>query len=158
MSPRPMRRQHYVRLLNRIIAVARDGHALHARAVARTQDEDAALCAVMMRMAGSSAAIIERVGTRVRQAGGRPARHGTVLGAVRAAFGWLGTVLGDAGIQYVSQAQASRARLIHALQAALQDATLPEEARPILEAMVRDAKQDWQQLHGRLDRLRARPV
>ncbi|MNN87882.1 hypothetical protein D3C81_2054960 [compost metagenome] len=66
--------------------------------------------------------------------------------------------MGDAGIQYVSQAQASRARLIHALQAALQDATLPEEARPILEAMVRDAKQDWQQLHGRLERLRARQV
>ncbi|MET4618402.1 uncharacterized protein (TIGR02284 family) [Stenotrophomonas sp. 2619] len=158
MSLHTVSRQHYVRLLNRIIAVAHDGHALHARAVARTQGDDAALCAVMMRMAGSSAAIIDTLGRRVRQAGGRPARHGTVLGAVRAGFGWLGTVLGDAGIQYVSQAQASRARLIHALQSALQDAALPEDARPMLDEMMRHAQHDWQHLHGRLDGLRAREV
>lgn len=114
ISPHTVNRRHYIRLLNRIIAVAHDGHALHARAVARTQGEDAPLCAVMMRVAGSSAAIIHTLGRHVLQAGGRPARHGTVLGGVRAGFGWLGTVLGDVGIQYVSQEDASRARLIRA--------------------------------------------
>lgn len=158
MSTHTVSRQHYIRLLNRIIAVAHDGHALHARAVARTQGDDAPLCAVMMRMAGSSAAIIDTLGRHVRQAGGRPARHGTVLGGVRAGFGWLGTVLGDAGIQYVSQGQASRARLIRVLQAALHDQTLPGDARQVLEEMERHAQHDWQQLHGRLNGLRARQV
>ncbi|WP_314404203.1 hypothetical protein [Stenotrophomonas rhizophila] len=158
MSTHTVSRQHYIRLLNRIIAVAHDGHALHARAVARTQRDDAPLCAVMMRMAGSSAAIIDTLGRHVRQAGGRPARHGTVLGGIRAGFGWLGTVLGDAGIQYVSQGQALRARLIRVLQAALHDEALPGDARQVLEAMERHAQHDWQQLHGRLNGLRARQV
>ncbi|PTT61796.1 hypothetical protein DBR34_10465 [Stenotrophomonas sp. HMWF003] len=158
MSTHIVERQRHVRMLNCIVAVARDDHALHAHAVARLQGSDAALCAVMMHMAGSSAAIIATLGRRVRQAGGRPARHGTLLGGVRAGFGWWGTVLGDAGIQYASQGQACRGRLIRALQAALNDATLPEDARPILDEMMRYAQHDWQQLHGRLDGLRAREV
>jgi len=49
-------------------------------------------------------------------------------------------------------------RLIRALQAALNDATLPENARPMLDDMMRHAQHDWQQLHGWLDGLRAREV
>lgn len=159
MSTHIAERQRHVRLLNRIVAVARDDHALlHAHAVARLQGSDAALCAVMMHMAGSSAAIIATLGRRVRQAGGRPARHGTPLGGVRAGFGWWGTVLGDAGIQYASQGQACRGRLIRALQAALNEATLPEDVRPMLDEMMHYAQHDWQHLHGRLDGLRASEV
>jgi uncharacterized protein (TIGR02284 family) len=145
-----------VRGLNQIIGVARDGHDLYARAVADVQDTDPALSALMMRMAHANARVVDRVSGLVRREGGRPLRHGTVGGHVRGCFGWLGTVLGDADIQYLSESQASEARLIRVMEAAVREGALADDARGVVGALLRDTRSGWDDIRDRLDTLRAR--
>ncbi|MBD3826162.1 PA2169 family four-helix-bundle protein [Stenotrophomonas sp.] len=145
-----------VRALNQIIGVARDGHDLYARGVADMQDSDPDLSALLMRMAESSARVVDRVSGLVRREGGRPVRHGTIIGHVRGYFGWLGTVLGDAGIQYLSEGQASEARLIRVMEAAVRHGDLGEETYGTLDAMLRDTRLYHDDMRGRLDTMRAR--
>jgi uncharacterized protein (TIGR02284 family) len=143
--------------LNRIIGVARDGHRVYAKAAADMQNKDPQLSAIMMRMADANVRIIDQLTRRVRQGGERPNRHGTALGHLRGYVGWLGTVLGDAGIQHVSEGHASEARLIRLLDAASADARLPGDIRGLLDALLRDARRHHDQLHVILRELRSCP-
>jgi uncharacterized protein (TIGR02284 family) len=149
---------HAVVELNRIIGVARDGQGIYAKAVAGVQDHDPQLSALMMRMADANTKIVRQLTRLVRQDGGRPARHGTALGHLRGYFGWLGGVLGDAAIQYVSEGHASEARMIRALDVAATDAQLPDGTRVMLEMMLRDTRRHHDQLHAALDDMRRRDV
>jgi uncharacterized protein (TIGR02284 family) len=149
---------HAVVELNRIIGVARDGQGIYAKAVAGVQDHDPQLSALMMRMADANTNIVRQLTRLVRQDGGRPACHGTALGHLRGYFGWLGGVLGDAGIQYVSEGHASEARLIRVPDAAATDAQLPGETRDVLEIMLRDARTHRDQLHAALGDMRRRDL
>ncbi len=149
---------HAVLALNRIIGVARDGQGIYAKAVAGVQDHDPQLSALMMRMADANTKIVRQLTRLVRQDCGQPARHGTALGHLRGYFGWLGGVLGDAGIQYVSEGQASEARLIRVLDGAATDAQLPERTRDMIEIMLRDTRRHHDQLHAALGDMRGRDV
>jgi len=147
---------HAIRELNQIIGIARDGHEIYAKAVAGVQMHDPQLSALMMRMAASKTQIVAGVTRLVRDAGGQPARHGTLAGNVRGCFGWLGTVLGDAGIQYVSESQAAEARLVRALEASVRDGALPPQARRMLNGMLLETRLCWDDMRQQLETLRER--
>lgn len=147
---------HAIRELNQIIGIARDGHEIYAKAIAGVQMHDPQLSALMMRMAASKTHIVDGVTRLVRDAGGQPARHGTLAGNVRGCFGWLGTVLGDAGIQYVSESQAAEGRLVRALESSVQDGALPAHARRTLNGMLLETRLCWDDMRQQLDTLRER--
>ena len=146
---------HAIRELNQIIGIARDGHDIYARAVADgTQDPQ--LNALMMRMAAAKVQVIDGVTRLVRDAGGQPARHGTLAGSLRGGFGRLGTVLGDAGIQYASESQAAEARLVRALEVAARDGALTAHARRTLNGMLLETRLGWDDMRQEVDDLRGR--
>jgi len=146
---------HAIRELNQIIGIARDGHDIYARAVADGA-QDPQLNALMMRMAAAKVQVIDGVTRLVRGAGGHPARHGTLAGSLRGGFGRLGTVLGDAGIQYASESQAAEARLVRALEVAARDGALTAHARRTLNGTLLETRLGCDDMRQDVDDLRGR--
>lgn len=147
---------HAIRELNQIIGIARDGHDIYARAVADDGTQDPQLNALMMRMAAAKMQVIDEVTRLVRDAGGQPSRHRTLAGSLRGGFGRLGTVLGDADIQYASESQAAEARLVRALEVAARDGALTAHARRTLNGMLLETRLGWDDMRQEVDELRGR--
>lgn len=142
--------------LNEIISIARDGHGIYAKAVAGVQSTDPQLSALMMRMAASKTKVVTELTTLVRRAGGQPALHGTLGGQLRGGFGWFGTVLGDAGIQYVSESHAAEARLVRAMEVAVHNRALSGQARRTLGNLLLETRLCWDDMRQQLTTLRER--
>lgn len=147
---------HAIRELNQIIGIARDGHDIYARAVADDGTQDPQLNALMMRMAAAKMQVIDGVTRLVRDAGGQPSRHRTLAGSLRGGFGRLGTVLGDADIQYASESQSAEARLVRALEVAARDGALTANARRTLNGMLLETRLGWDDMRQEVDELRGR--
>jgi uncharacterized protein (TIGR02284 family) len=121
-----------VHSLNDLIAIARDGQVFYADAAGKV--DNAELSALFTRIAGVKQNIVRDLSAAVTSAGGEPARHGTVVGAMQEFYGKVRAALGDKQYGYVAELEQSEDRLLKAFTEAASDDDTPAAAR---EAAIR---------------------
>lgn len=120
--------------LNDLIEIARDGQAFFSEAASKVGNPE--LAALFTRIAGVKRDIVARLGAAVAAAGGRPAEHGTMVGAMRQFYGKVRAALGDTQYAYVAELEESEDRLLDAFRDTLTDPDTPLTARAEVEALL----------------------
>jgi len=69
-------------------------------------------------------------------AGGKPAEHGTMVGAMQQFYGKVRAALGDTTYGYVAELEESEDRLLKAFQDTLADADTPPTARAEVQELL----------------------
>jgi len=113
--------------LNDLIEIARDGDKFYTEAAGKV--EDAELSALFTRIAGVKRDIVTSLSAAVRAAGGEPAEHGTMVGAMQKMYGNMRATLGDTQYGYVAELEESEDRLLKAFNDTLKDESVPVAAR-----------------------------
>jgi len=113
--------------LNDLIQIARDGEDFYLDAASKVQAPE--LSALFTRIAGVKTDIVTRLSAVVAAAGGTPAEHGTLVGAMQQFYGKVRATLGDTTYGYVAELEESEDRLLKAFQDTLTDADTPAAAR-----------------------------
>ncbi len=113
--------------LNDLIEIARDGDKFYTEAAGKVKDAE--LSALFTRIAGVKRNIVNSLSAAVRAAGGEPAEHGTMVGAMQKMYGNIRATLGDTQYGYVAELEESEDRLLKAFKETLMDESVPAAAR-----------------------------
>jgi len=120
--------------LNDLIEIARDGKDFYTEAAGKVNNPE--LNALFTRIAGVKSDIVTRLSAAVAAAGGEPAAHGTMVGAMQQFYGKVRAMLGDTDYGYVAELEESEDRLLKAFQETLTDGDTPVAARAEVESLL----------------------
>lgn len=125
--------------LNELIAMARDGQHFYSEAASKV--DDAQLSALFTRIAGVKQEIVRDLSAVVTSAGGEPATHGTIVGAMQEVYGKVRGALGDKRYGYVAELKESEDRLLKAFTEAASDQDVPATAREAVTRLLPEVRE-----------------
>lgn len=117
--------------LNDLIEIARDGGDFYTEAAGKVQDTE--LSSLFSQMATHKRDIVTGLSADVAATGGKPAEHGTMVGAMQQAYGKVRAALGDTNYAYVAQLEETEDRLLSAFKDTITDSDTPAPAKMAAE-------------------------
>jgi uncharacterized protein (TIGR02284 family) len=113
--------------LNDLIEIARDGGDFYTEAAGKVSNPE--LSTLFGQMAGHKREIVSGLSADVSSAGGEPAEHGTMVGAMRQTYARARAALGDTNDAYVAELEELEDRLLHAFRDTIGDDDTPAAAK-----------------------------
>jgi uncharacterized protein (TIGR02284 family) len=130
---------HSNKLLNDIVAIARDGKSFYEHAATKVNDPE--LKSLFIRIAAIKDEIVTDLSSAIKTVGDTPAESGTLVGEISKMYGDLRSHLGDKNYAFVAQLENSEDRLLRAFDEARSDKDISATALAALTRLAPEVRQ-----------------